>query len=311
MKVFGFVGLCIYLMILYTILSFVDSLDKGCDCSKDSSKTFIDKTVPVLALISTLVFSLSLTNDKLLRGFSVNGDQFGVARVNYAFGYLEMNKGYHKKATKFHDEAYQIFNELGRKVWMKITEHQLGNCHYYNYEDKKALGMFEEVLQFELESGNAIDVFTAQFMIGVYSSISGNYKKAKRQLRGCLSVFEEGESEWHLMMQSMVKHNLAWINYFEGKFDQCIDELETLASNLTTTPRLKSCMHAGLGRIYIETGEYAKAEQNHRECVKIRLLQGARLGDWYEKHQFTNPNADWNYPPDDLSEDRYDMMWPK
>ena len=23
---------------------------------------------------------------------------------------------------------------------------------------------------------------------------------------------------------------------------------------------------------------YAKAEQNHRECVKIRLLQGARLG---------------------------------
>ena len=69
MKVFGFVGLCIYLMILYTILSFVDSLDKGCDCSKDSSKTFIDKTVPVLALISTLVFSLSLTNDKLLRGF--------------------------------------------------------------------------------------------------------------------------------------------------------------------------------------------------------------------------------------------------
>lgn len=69
MKVFGLVGLCIYLMILYTILSFVDSLGKDCECSEDSSKNFIDKTVPVLALISTLVFTLSLTNDKMFRGF--------------------------------------------------------------------------------------------------------------------------------------------------------------------------------------------------------------------------------------------------
>tara|TARA_E500000178_G_C16982605_1_gene736542 strand:+ start:892 stop:1299 length:408 start_codon:yes stop_codon:yes gene_type:complete len=69
MKVVGLVGLCIYLMILSTILSFVDSLDKDCDCSQDSSKNFIDNTVPVLALISTLVFALSLTDDKLFRGF--------------------------------------------------------------------------------------------------------------------------------------------------------------------------------------------------------------------------------------------------
>lgn len=68
MKVFGFVGLCMYLLVLYTILSFVDSLDKDCNCSKDSSKNFIDNTVPVLALLSTLIFVLSLTDDKMFRG---------------------------------------------------------------------------------------------------------------------------------------------------------------------------------------------------------------------------------------------------
>ena len=68
MKIFGFVGLCIYLLVLYTIASFVDSLDKDCNCSKDSSKKFIDNTVPVLALLSTLIFVLSLTNDKMFRG---------------------------------------------------------------------------------------------------------------------------------------------------------------------------------------------------------------------------------------------------
>lgn len=68
MKIFEFVGLCIYLLILYTISSFVNSLDKDCNCSKDSSKDFINNTIPVLALIFTLVFVLSLTNDKMFRG---------------------------------------------------------------------------------------------------------------------------------------------------------------------------------------------------------------------------------------------------
>lgn len=68
MKIVGFISLCIYLMVLYTILSFIDSLDKDCNCSEHSSKNFIDNTVPVLALISTLVYVLSLTDDKIFKG---------------------------------------------------------------------------------------------------------------------------------------------------------------------------------------------------------------------------------------------------
>ena len=248
---------------------------------------------------------------KLMRTFVMDGNQHGIARVNYAIGFLEMYKGYHKKAAEFHRKAYEVFIKEGSEVWANSAQHQLGNCMYYNYDDVNALSIFKQFQEFVLEMGYSTDVFTAQYMIGTYTAIAGDYTKARKQMNGCMAVFEAQNSEWHKIMQNLTKQNLAWIGYFEGNTESCLEIFEEMIDDASIGPRFKSCLHAGLGRIYIETGEYAKAEQNHRECVKIRLLQGARLGDWYEKHQFTNPNMDWNYPPDDLSEDRYDMMWPK
>lgn len=248
---------------------------------------------------------------KLLRTFVIDGNQYGIAQVNYANGFLEMYKGYHKKAAEFHNKAHEIFIKEGYEVSANAVEHQLGNCMYYNYDDVNALAVFKQHQEFKLEMGQPTDVFTAQFMIGVYSVIRGNYVKGRRQLNGCLKVFQAQDSEWHITMQHLTKKNIAWIEYFKGNIEACIDVFEKMVNIPSISPRFKSCIHAGLGRIYIEIGEYEKAEHNHRECVKIRLLQGARLGDWYEIHQFTDPNANWNYPPEDLSEDRYDMMWPK
>ena len=248
---------------------------------------------------------------KLMRTFVMNGNQLGIARVNYANGYLQMSKGYHKEAAEFHREAYEIFIEEGNEEWAKAVQHQLGNCMFYNYDDVDGLAIFKLIQEWDIEMGHSTGVFTAQYMIGQYSLIGGNYTKGRSQLNGCLKVFQAQDSEWHINMQQMVEQSLAWIDYFEGNVEACIDVFERMLDIPSISPRFKSCIHAGLGRIYIETGDYAKAEQNHRECVKIRLLQGARLGDWYEKHQLTDPNADWNYPPEDLSEDRYDMMWPK
>ena len=249
--------------------------------------------------------------NKLMRTFLMNGNQLGIARVNNANGYLAMNRGFHKKGADFHAKAHEIFKKEGHEYWVDYSKHSLANCMYYNYDDTDALAMFKQIQEYAMEMGHSTDVFTAQYMIGVYSVIGGNFIKGKRQLNGCLNVFESQDSEWHSMMQWLTKKNLAWSEYFEGDIETCINALENLSQKPAINPRFKSCLHAGLGRIYIESGKYAKAEKNHRECVKIRLLQGARLGDWYEKHKFTDPNADWNYPPDDLSEDRYDLMWPK
>ena len=40
------------------------------------------------------------------------------------------------------------------------------------------------------------------------------------------------------------------------------------------------------------------------------MISGARLGEWYERHNLTNPNIDWTYPPSDVSYERYDLMCP-
>ena len=46
----------------------------------------------------------------------MDGNQDGIAQVNYANGYLEMYKGYHKKAAEFHHKAYDIFIKEGQDV---------------------------------------------------------------------------------------------------------------------------------------------------------------------------------------------------
>ena len=176
-----------------------------------------------------------------------------------------MYKGYHKKAAEFHQKAYEISIKEGYNVLADSVQHQLGNCMFYNYDDVNALAMFKQYQEFKLEVGHSTDVFTAQYMIGQYSVIGGNYGKGRRQLNGCLNVFQAQDSEWHITMQHLTKKGLAWIDYFEGNVEACIDVFEGMVDIPSISPRLKSCIHAGLGRIYIEIGEYAKAEQNHRE----------------------------------------------
>ncbi len=268
-----------------------------------------------LRLASKLVSSGDLDQaegiyKKVMRKFTLVDDMLGIAKTNYHIGYLEMTRGEHKTAAIYHEKAFQTFSVGGHNRFAKATETQLGNCFYYNYEDERALEIFLKSRDFELEMGNPTNVFTSQYMIAQYSMINGDFEKGRKQLSGCLRVFQQGNSDWHLEMQLLTHKALAWVEYFQGNLSNSILEFERLFE-ISHSPRFESCMHAALGRLYIESGDYEKAEKHHRKCIQIRLLQGSRLGEWYERHRFTSPNSKWNYPPSDLSEERYDLMWPR
>ena len=189
---------------------------------------------------------------KLMRTFVIEGNKLGIAQVNYASGYLEMYKGYHKKAAEFHHKAYEIFKKEGYEVRANSAKHQLGNCMYYNYDDVNALAMFKQYQESAIEIGHSNNVFTAQVMIATFTVIAGNYTTGRKQLNGCMAVFQSQNNEYGKLMQEMTKRTLAWIDYFEGNVEAFIDVFEGMVDISSISPRLKSCIHAGLGRIYIE-----------------------------------------------------------
>ena len=182
---------------------------------------------------------------------------------------------------------------------------------YYEGADREALEYFSKCLTYRIDKGEIQYIYSVQYMLAVYSLINGNIEKGIVQLNGCISVFERelNSSDDCAKMIRLCKKTFAWIDYINGNHEKAISKFEHLLE-IESTPRFLSCIHAALGRIFLEIGKIEEAESHHRECVRIRMISGARLGEWYERHNLTNPNIDWTYPPSDVSYERYDLMCP-
>ena len=248
---------------------------------------------------------------QVLRRMNLEQDNFGKGSVYFYLGYLEMTRGQHKMAIQYHKTSHEHFVEIGDHSRADMTALQIANCLYYEGADREALEYFSKCLTYRIDKGEIQRIYSVQYMLAVYSLVSGNLEKGSEQLNGCISVFER---ELHsaddcAKMIRLCKINFAWIDYIKGNHEMAISKFEHLLE-IESTPRFLSCIHAALGRIFLEIGQIEEAESHHRECVRIRMISGARLGEWYKRHNLTNPNKDWTYPPSDVSYERYDLMCP-
>jgi hypothetical protein len=147
-------------------------------------------------------------------------------------------------------------------------------------------------------------------MIAIFSAINGDYDKSRKQLDGCFKIFCQNKGdEFSTKMHRLCLKNYAWLEYLLGNKKVAVMKFKELLE-IESTPRFISCIHAALGRIYLELNQPIEAEKHHRECVKSRILSGSRIGEWYELNEYTNPNKVWNYPPKEVSTERYDLMCP-
>jgi len=248
---------------------------------------------------------------QVLRRLELSQDLYGKGLAYRLLGYLEMTRGNHNLGMQYHIQSHDLFTELGDYSRADGVAHQIANCLYYEGADKEAMEYFSKCLIYRIDNGEIEYLYVVQYMLAVYSLINGNIEKGIEQLNGCIRVFE-GElnsSDDCAKMIRLCKKNFAWIDYIKGNHEKAISKFERLLE-IESTPRFLSCIHAALGRIFLEIGKIEKAESHHRECVRIRMISGARLGEWYERHNLTNPNKDWTYPPSDVSYERYDLMCP-
>lgn len=248
---------------------------------------------------------------QVLRRLELSQDLYGKGLAYRQLGYLEMTRGNHNLGMQYHIQSHDIFTNLEDHSRADGVAHQIANCLYYEGADKEAMEYFSKCLIYRIDNGEIEYVYGVQYMLAVYSLINGNIEKGIEQLNGCISVFERelNSSDDCEKMIRLCKKNFAWIDYIKGNHEKAISKFEHLL-DIEGTPRFLSCIHAALGRIFLEIGKIEEAESHHRECVRIRMISGARLGEWYERHNLTNPNKDWKYPPPDVSYERYDLMCP-
>ena len=246
-----------------------------------------------------------------LRRMSLEQDKFGMGMAYHDLGYLEMTRGQHNTAMEYHKKSHMFFLELGDYSRAASVAHQIGNCCFYEGADQEAVEYFSDSLNHRMNNGEISAIFLTQYMMAVYDVITGNLEEAVQKFNGCNSVFERGldDDVENAKMIRLIKKNFAWISYIKGNHKEAISQFEQLLE-IESTPRFLSCIHAALGRIFLEIDEIEEAESHHRECVRIRMISGARLGEWYERHNLINPNKDWKYPPSDVSYERYDLMCP-
>ena len=55
-----------------------------------------------------------------------------------------------------------------------------------------------------------------------------------------------------------------------------------------------------LGIIARNRGDWDEAERLYRESVRIKNEIGLPLSDWFVENGYTDPDADWDYPPPEV-----------
>ena len=58
-----------------------------------------------------------------------------------------------------------------------------------------------------------------------------------------------------------------------------------------------------LATIAMMQENYDLAERLFRDCVRMANSAGIPAGPWYVKNGYTDPDADWDFPPDEVSKD--------
>ena len=93
--------------------------------------------------------------------------------------------------------------------------------------------------------------------------------------------------------------NLGNIAHERGDYDEA-ERLhrESLSISLEIGDRPFEALSLGnLGLIAHERGDLEEAERLYRESVRIKNELGVPLGDWYIENGYTDPDAEWEFPP--------------
>ena len=124
----------------------------------------------------------------------------------------------------------------------------------------------------------------------------GDYDKAMMHSSEALSIRRE---IGNLQGQATSLHTLGEINWHlenweetEKLYRESLEISREIGYSLGESELLDD-----LGRLLLDNGNYHESENLLRKCIRIKIDIGVPLNEWLTERGFTDPDADWTFPP--------------
>jgi tetratricopeptide (TPR) repeat protein len=193
------------------------------------------------------------------------------------FGYFLANHGDYEAALRHYQESQEVFEELGDRVGIANSLHQIGNLHLLRGDYDGALRHYEKSLRIKEELGDRAGVGYSYGQIGNLHYNRGEYEVALRHYDETLKIAKELNDQ-----ESMAKalHQIGMIYESRGVYDEALrhyEESRKIKEELGDRAGIAKSLHQ-IGNLHYFRGDYEAALQHYNESLKIKEKLGNRAG---------------------------------
>jgi tetratricopeptide (TPR) repeat protein len=101
---------------------------------------------------------------------------------------VHQHRGDYEKALAYYERARKIAEELGDRVGVSKSLHQIGNIHYLRRDYERALCLYEQARKIEEEIGDRLSSAISHGQMGQLLKRTGHYTQALEHSLEALSI---------------------------------------------------------------------------------------------------------------------------
>ncbi len=188
------------------------------------------------------------------------------ARIYNNFGYIYRDRGELASSLNYFEKALAINEKLGDEVAQSVN---LSSIAYLNYD----LGDYENALEFALRCLPIFERAKDTHRLAALHHILGNIYFKQEQYDEALRYFRKNlqESEFDTVINIMGINGVGKVYYKTRRFEEAYKYLsDALAQSLTiNNVEVQISCHYYLGRIYMDEGNYRKAQASLSQSLEL------------------------------------------
>lgn len=254
--------------------------------------------------------------EQAIQGFRVSKDKRGEASALINLGNISASTEEYAEAIEIYQKAARICKELGdweREVSTLINIGTVSSAaaSLFSRTGQERQDFFK--LALECYDAAVAESLKHEFItLGVGCAMRnsasthlkmGHLDEAEKAIKDGLTILKifsiNDENKTHYYYGKFI---MAEILLERGEFDRAEGLVHSTVEsyNKLGLPPFGGEGYRLLGRIAWKKNDFVDSERHLRAYVRTRNEGGLSLPQWYTLHGFTNPDADWDFPPPEV-----------
>ncbi len=194
------------------------------------------------------------------------GKHVDKSHLLYNFGLMQHYRAHYSQAEPYYQEALLLAQQKGQRELISRIFNAMGAAAEKQHRDKEAEAYYQEGLAHARQIGHQEYIIRLLNGLGVISSHRRDQERAKNY---CQEAFTLAQQIKHRSLICNIQFNLAEIARKQQRIELATVEYQkafALAHEMEYG-RMAAANLVGLGKTYLETGQYTQAEQRLQEAI--------------------------------------------